>query len=77
MPNNTGSHPIRPESLAALLLEAQILQYQQYQPFPHKCRANINPFQSNFSANHILPSSYLMWAGKRLVDYLLSKVRTT
>jgi hypothetical protein len=30
----------------------------------------INPFQSNFSATRILPSSYLFWAGKRLVDYL-------
>jgi hypothetical protein len=30
----------------------------------------INPFQSNFSANRILPSDYLFWAGKRLVDYL-------
>jgi hypothetical protein len=30
----------------------------------------INPFQSNFSANRILPSSYLFWAGKMLVDYL-------
>jgi hypothetical protein len=29
----------------------------------------INPFQSNFSATRILPSSYLFWAGKRLVDY--------
>jgi hypothetical protein len=29
-----------------------------------------NPFQSNFSATRILPSSYLFWAGKRLVDYL-------
>jgi hypothetical protein len=29
-----------------------------------------NPFQSNFSATHILPSSYLFWSGKRLVDYL-------
>jgi hypothetical protein len=26
-----------------------------------------NPFQSNFSANRILPSSYLFWAVKRLV----------
>jgi hypothetical protein len=32
----------------------------------------INPFQSNFSANRILPSSYLFWAVKRLVDYFLS-----
>ena len=32
----------------------------------------VNPFQSNFSANRILPSSYLLWAGKRLVDYLLA-----
>jgi hypothetical protein len=31
---------------------------------------SFNPFQSNFSANRILPSSYLSWAGKRLVDYL-------
>jgi hypothetical protein len=31
----------------------------------------INPFQSKFSANPILPSSYLFWAGKRLVDYWL------
>jgi hypothetical protein len=31
---------------------------------------NINPFQSNFSANRILPSSYLYWVVKRLVDYL-------
>jgi hypothetical protein len=30
-----------------------------------------NPFQSNFSATRILPSSYLFWAGKRLVGYLL------
>jgi hypothetical protein len=30
----------------------------------------INPFQSNFSATHLLPSSYLFWAGRRLVDYL-------
>jgi hypothetical protein len=32
----------------------------------------VNPFQSNFSANRtcILHSSYLFWAGKRLVDYL-------
>ena len=36
-----------------------------------------NPFQSNFSANRILPSPYLLWAGKRLMDYLLAKVRTT
>jgi hypothetical protein len=28
----------------------------------------INPFQSNFSANRILPSSYLFLAVKRLVD---------
>jgi hypothetical protein len=31
---------------------------------------SFNPFQSNFSATRILPSSYLFWAGKRLVDYL-------
>jgi hypothetical protein len=31
--------------------------------------SRFNPFQSNFSANRILPSSYLFWAGKRLVDY--------
>ena len=37
----------------------------------------INPFQSNFSANRLLPSSYLLWVGKRLVDYLLAKVCTT
>jgi hypothetical protein len=30
----------------------------------------LNPFQSNFSANRILPSSYLVWAVKRLLDYL-------
>jgi hypothetical protein len=29
-----------------------------------------NPFHCNFSANRILPSSYLFWAVKRLVDYL-------
>jgi hypothetical protein len=28
-----------------------------------------SPFQSNFSANRIIPSSHLFWAGKRLVDY--------
>jgi hypothetical protein len=33
----------------------------------------INPFQSNFSATRILPSSYLFWAGKRLVDYYKRK----
>jgi hypothetical protein len=31
---------------------------------------NINSSQSNFSAVCILPSSYLFWAGKRLVGYL-------
>jgi hypothetical protein len=31
---------------------------------------SVNPFQSNFSANRIHPSSYLFWAVKRLVDYL-------
>jgi hypothetical protein len=36
----------------------------------HHVEYNISPFQSNFSANRILPSSYLFWAGKRLVDYL-------
>jgi len=30
----------------------------------------LNPFQTNFSANCILLSSYLFWAGKTLVDYL-------
>jgi hypothetical protein len=30
----------------------------------------LNPFQSNFFANRILPSFYLFWAVKRLVDYL-------
>jgi hypothetical protein len=30
----------------------------------------LNLFQSNFSATRILPSSYLFWMGKRLVDYL-------
>jgi hypothetical protein len=30
----------------------------------------LNPFQSKFSANRILLSSYLFWAVKRLVDYL-------
>jgi hypothetical protein len=30
----------------------------------------INPFKSNFSANRKLPSSYLFWAVKRLMDYL-------
>jgi hypothetical protein len=33
-------------------------------------RKKLNPFQSNFSANRTLPSSYLFWAVKRLVDYL-------
>jgi hypothetical protein len=31
---------------------------------------HFNPFQSNFFANRILPSSYLVWTVKRLVDYL-------
>jgi hypothetical protein len=35
-----------------------------------KEREKINPFQSNFSAHRILPSSYLFWAVKKLVDYL-------
>jgi hypothetical protein len=30
----------------------------------------MNPFHSNFSANHILPSCYLFWTVKWLVDYL-------
>jgi hypothetical protein len=30
----------------------------------------INPFQSNLSATHILPSFYLFRAGKKLVGYL-------
>jgi len=39
-------------------------------PLTQNILNKLNPFQSNFSANHILPSSYLFWAGKRLVDYL-------
>jgi hypothetical protein len=35
-----------------------------------KIVVKFNSFQSNFSANQILPSSYLFWAVKRLVDYL-------
>jgi hypothetical protein len=31
---------------------------------------SFNPFQSNFSATRILPSSYLYWVEKMLVDYL-------
>jgi hypothetical protein len=30
----------------------------------------INPLHSSFSPNRILSSSYLVWAVKRLVDYL-------
>jgi hypothetical protein len=36
----------------------------------HRLENYINAFQSNFSATRILPSSYLFWAGKRLVGYL-------
>jgi hypothetical protein len=32
---------------------------------------DLNPFQSNFSANRILPSSYLFWPGKSLVELLV------
>jgi hypothetical protein len=39
-------------------------------PYVPSKRNNYNPFQSNFSATRILPSSYLFWAGKRLVGYL-------
>jgi hypothetical protein len=35
-----------------------------------KAKREVNPFQSNFSANRILPSSYLFWAVKSLVDYV-------
>jgi hypothetical protein len=31
---------------------------------------DLNPFQSNFSANRIFRSSYFLCAVKRLVDYL-------
>jgi hypothetical protein len=31
-------------------------------------RKGFNPFESSFSANRILPSSYLFWAEKRLMD---------
>jgi hypothetical protein len=33
-------------------------------------KIHLNPFQTNCSANRILPSSYLFWAVKRLVDYM-------
>jgi hypothetical protein len=53
-------------------------------PFPILCRTSsdimiflfptlfliFNPFQSNFFATRILPSSYLFWAGKTLMGYL-------
>jgi hypothetical protein len=38
----------------------------------HNCHSQLryfNRFQSNFSAKRVLPSSYLFWAVKRLVDY--------
>jgi hypothetical protein len=48
-------------SLVPLLVRAPIY------PF---FKIYFNPFQSKFSANRILPSSYMFWAGKKLVDYL-------
>jgi hypothetical protein len=35
-----------------------------------KTNEYISHFQSNVYANRMLPSSYLFWAVKRLVDYL-------
>jgi hypothetical protein len=44
--------------------------YYKSAPRLDRNTSSINPFQSNFSANRILPSSYLFWAAKKLVDYL-------
>jgi kynurenine formamidase len=57
------------------LLEAQIFGIEnmnlEKDVLPGKwLKEAINPFQSNSSATRIVPSSYLFWAGKRLVDYL-------
>jgi hypothetical protein len=65
-----GSHPVYQTSAEQYfdpwLLLAKLIPSDD-------CVAEIfcfNPFQSNFSATHILPISYLFWAWKRLVDYL-------
>ena len=75
IPNNTVSHPRR----LWLLMPKTIQQQIRSTVAGNKIVSwtSIDPFQSDFSANRVLPSSYLLWAGKRLVDYLLAKVRTT
>jgi hypothetical protein len=46
------------------------LQYRDVDRLCQTSDSSINPFQSNFSDNRTLPSSYLFWVVKRLVDYL-------
>jgi hypothetical protein len=47
------------------------VKFLKFKPWPYiKKPTGFNPFQSNFPANSILPSSYSFWAVKRLVDYL-------
>jgi hypothetical protein len=40
-------------------------------PTISEAMSNINPFQSNFSANRILPSSYLFWVVKEVGGLLV------
>jgi hypothetical protein len=59
----TDAHPV-PSKVLILQIFTPIFLNSDSTSFIH-----LNPFQSNFSANRILPSSYLFWAVKRLVDY--------
>jgi hypothetical protein len=51
---------------------ATLITWATARPQNYSCSMcpHLNPFQSNVSATRILPSSYLFWAGKRLVNYL-------
>jgi hypothetical protein len=59
--------PVLPSTVLCICAVVFYVNMVQTEGFQTK-EKTINPFQSNFSANRILPSSYLFWAGKRLVD---------
>jgi len=57
------------DGYSSMFLRCVVTAHKIY-PLPTTWLMTFNPFQSNFSANRMLPISYLFWAGKRLVDYL-------
>jgi hypothetical protein len=53
-----------------IIIEVILRNVTQLDSLKNNFKFALTLFESNFSANRTLPSSYLFWTVKRLVDYL-------